>query len=39
MNSSFIGIMAELMWDQDQDQDHESLYIMSNIHTATYVGT
>ena len=31
---------TELMWEREQDRDqNESLYIMSNLHTATYVGT
>ena len=31
-------IQTELMWERDQDQNR-SLYIMSNFHTVTYVGT
>ena len=31
-------IQTELMWDRDRDQSGP-LYIMSNLHTATYVGT
>ena len=30
-------IQTELVWERDRDQN-ESLYIMSNLHTATYVG-
>ena len=33
-------IQTELMWERDRDQDqNRSLYIMSNFHTVTYVGT
>ena len=33
-------IQTELMCDRDQDWDQNgSLYIMLNLHTATYVGT
>ena len=33
-------IQTELMWERDWDWDQNgSLYIMSNLHTATYVGT
>ena len=33
-------IQTELMWERDWDRDQNgSLYIMSNLHTATYVGT
>ena len=31
-------IETELMWERDRDQNG-LLYIMSNLHTAAYVGT
>ena len=38
VNKALWLIQTELMWERDRDQNR-SLYIMLNLHTATYVGT